>query len=105
MRMRRKPTAASGLEQTELADRIMPNLNADGRFDVPAEHLVQPPMGRPAAGHPAPIRLLELVAGDRVGEEVGEVRKQIERVALDERGDPRRRVRARALAVDGERVP
>jgi hypothetical protein len=105
MRVRREPMASSAWKQPELANRVMPQLKTDGRFNVSAEYLVQPPMGCSTADHPAPIHLLELVSDDRVGKEVGEVRKQVERVPLRVRADPRRCVGARVLAVDGERVP
>jgi hypothetical protein len=95
MRVRWKPTTPEGPDEPELPHRVMPHQKTERRFGAPSEHLVQPAVRRTASGDPAPIDLLELVASNGVGEEVREVRKQVERVPLDERADASGRVLAR----------
>jgi hypothetical protein len=96
--------ACHGAVQADIAHRVVPGLAADGVLDVPSEEARHPPVRHAPTGRHAAVRLLDLVAVDRVLEEVGEVREEIEPVAEHEAGHPRRRAARGPLRVGGKAV-
>ena len=66
-----------GLEEG-VVDPIVAELEAEGVFDAAGEPAAVLPVAGGEAGDPAAVLLLELVAVEGVGEEVGEVGEEIE---------------------------
>lgn|GEM_PF-1681091 len=61
--------------ETDFADEVVVRLEPDGELAFAAKELVVATVGDPEPGEDAVIDLVELVAIDRIVEEVGEVRE------------------------------
>ena len=92
---RRQRLPGLGVEQ-RVVDVVVLKLHANLVLAAVAEPARRPGMARIHRRHRAPVRLRELVAIDRVVEEVGEVGKQRQVPACDVGVDLRRRVAAAA---------
>ena len=89
----------------DAAGVVVAELHAHHRLHRAAGEAAQPPVAHPGAGRRPPVLLLELVAVDRIGQEVGEVLDEIQAVAQAVGRHAQRAVARRAQAVEGDAVP
>ena len=90
--------------ERDLADAIGPQLHADRVLGRTAQQRRRPAVRGAAAGHPAPIDLLLLIAVHRIVEVEREVRHEVERVAHGVGRHLRERPRSAALPLEGDAV-